>query len=159
MCSKRLDTPYPVDEPSAICVRCPRPECVAQIWVGSSQMRRRHKRRETGCIGEASCGKCGCRITVDVSGEGKITVLEETPVATPTSPKLSAPQVRVMRWLSHGWEAEPGGGSVILVNGQRVCNTDTIMALYRAGFATRGDRGCWRATPAGLALRDRLPKD
>ncbi|PRE39242.1 hypothetical protein C6P97_31350 [Burkholderia multivorans] len=72
------------------------------------------------------------------------------------SPKLTAAQLRVMRWLSHGWAAEPGAGSTVTVNGSRICNVDTMQALYRAGFATRDDHGCWRATPSGLALRDRL---
>lgn len=72
------------------------------------------------------------------------------------SPKLTAAQARVMRWLSRGWTAEPGAGSAVIVNGSRVCNTDTMQALYPAGFAARDDLGCWRATPAGLALRDRL---
>jgi hypothetical protein len=72
------------------------------------------------------------------------------------SPKLTTAQARVMRWLSQGWSAEPGAGRVITVNGKRICNVDTMTALYRAGFAARDERGCWRATPAGLALRDRI---
>lgn len=77
----------------------------------------------------------------------------------PISPKLSPAQVRVMRWLSQGWIAQSGGGSTVHINGERVCNTDTMMALYRAGFVTRIDNICWQATPAGLALRERLPKN
>ncbi|MEX3555945.1 MAG: hypothetical protein VB131_04915 [Burkholderia gladioli] len=72
------------------------------------------------------------------------------------SPKLTAAQIRVMRWLSRGWAGEPGTGSAVMVNGARICNVDTMLALYRAGFAARDDQGCWRATPSGLALRDRL---
>lgn len=74
----------------------------------------------------------------------------------PISPKLSAAQIRVMRWLSHGWQAYPHAGSTITINGKRVCNVDTMLALYRTGFASRDNQGLWQATPAGLALRDRL---
>lgn len=74
----------------------------------------------------------------------------------PISPKLTSAQVRVMKWLSGGWVAEPGAGSAVMVNGSRICNVDTMQALYRAGYATRDDKGSWRATPSGLALRDLL---
>ncbi|VVE15807.1 hypothetical protein PCE31107_02884 [Pandoraea cepalis] len=74
----------------------------------------------------------------------------------PNSPKLSPAQSRVMSWLSHGWIAVPGAGSAVMLNGTRVANLDTMQALYRAGFATSDGQGCWRATPSGLALRDRL---
>ncbi|QMI49996.1 hypothetical protein MBR110_30035 (plasmid) [Burkholderia sp. MBR-1] len=72
------------------------------------------------------------------------------------SPKLTAAQARVMLWLSQGWVAEPGAGSTIIVNGRRICNVDTMTALYRAGFAARDEQGRWHATAAGLALRDRI---
>ncbi|MGY6257290.1 hypothetical protein ACXIVK_27915 [Paraburkholderia caledonica] len=74
----------------------------------------------------------------------------------PISPKLSPAQTPVMRWLSYGWNAYPGAGSSITINGNRVCNVDTMQALYRAGFACRDSQGLWQATPAGLALRGRL---
>lgn len=74
------------------------------------------------------------------------------------SPRLSAAQIRVMRWLSQGWSAEPGSGATLHVNGQKMCSVDTMMALCRAGFVSRDDQGCWRATSSGRALRDRLPK-
>ncbi|MBA9859483.1 hypothetical protein D7S81_25015 [Ralstonia insidiosa] len=72
------------------------------------------------------------------------------------SPKLTPAQARVMEWLAWGWVAEAGVGSAVIVNGSRICNVDTMQSLYRAGFATRDELGCWRATPSGLALRDRL---
>lgn len=72
------------------------------------------------------------------------------------SPKLTPAQVRVMGWLSQSWATQPGPGTTVHVNGQRLCTSDTMMALYRAGFATRDHDGCWRATQAGKALRDRL---
>lgn len=72
------------------------------------------------------------------------------------SPRLTAAQTRVMHWLSHGWRTEPGAGSAVMVNGERVDNVATMQALCRAGFAARDDHGCWSATPAGLALRDRI---
>lgn len=63
---------------------------------------------------------------------------------------------KVYRPVQLGWMAEPGAGSAVMVNGARVCNVDTMQALYRAGFAARDDRGCWQATPSGPALRDRI---
>ncbi|WP_321908174.1 hypothetical protein [Burkholderia cepacia] len=74
------------------------------------------------------------------------------------SPKLTAAQIRVMRWLSQGWHAVPGAGSAVLINGSRICNVDTMQALYRAGFVTRDGHGGWRATDAGQALKGRLGK-
>ncbi|MBK1902195.1 MULTISPECIES: hypothetical protein [Burkholderia] len=74
------------------------------------------------------------------------------------SPKLTVAQIRVMRWMSQGWAAEPGAGSAVLINGSRICNVDTMQALYRAGFVTRDSHGGWRATGAGQALKDRLGK-
>ncbi|WP_321967060.1 hypothetical protein [Burkholderia cepacia] len=71
---------------------------------------------------------------------------------------LSAAQIRVMRLMSRGLEAQPGSGSTITIDGQRVCNIDTMMALNRAGFVEQGEHGRWRATVPGLALRNCFPK-
>ncbi|ONU64406.1 hypothetical protein A8E62_12125 [Burkholderia cenocepacia] len=76
--------------------------------------------------------------------------------AAASSPKLTAAQLRVMRWMSQGWTAEPGAGSAVLINGSRICNVDTMQALYRAGLVTSDSHGGWRATGAGQALKDRL---
>jgi len=70
--------------------------------------------------------------------------------------KLTAAQVRVMKWLALGWTAEPGAGSVLVVNGSRVCNIDTMNSLQRAGLAFVDVNRCWHATDSGLALRDSL---
>lgn len=39
-----------------------------------------------------------------------------------------------------GWRTEPGAGSAIMVNGKRIFNTDTMMALYRAGLASKDEQ-------------------
>jgi len=70
--------------------------------------------------------------------------------------KLTAAQVRVMKWLALGWVAKPGAGSALLVNGSRVCNVDTMVSLQRAGLASMDADHCWRATDSGLALRNSL---
>lgn len=67
-------------------------------------------------------------------------------------PKLTEAQTRVMKWLGHGWIAYPAGGSAVTVNGQRLCNVDTLMALSRLGLVTQDDDRCWAATEAGAAL-------
>ncbi|MCA8205147.1 hypothetical protein LGM71_29340 [Burkholderia sp. AU33545] len=50
------------------------------------------------------------------------------------SPKLTVVQVRVMRWLSHGWAAEPGAESAVMANGSRICNVDTMQQCTEQGL-------------------------
>lgn len=45
--------------------------------------------------------------------------------------KLIEAQSRVLKWLGHGWESEPGSGMAIHINGKRICNVDTMHALCR----------------------------
>lgn len=66
--------------------------------------------------------------------------------------KLTPAQARVMKWLGKGWEAQPGAGASLIVNGQRICNTDTMMALYRTGLVTVDEKRCWRATESGKKI-------
>lgn len=63
--------------------------------------------------------------------------------------KLSDAQKRVLKLLGHGWQTQPGAGSSILVNGQRVCNIDTMMTLFRLGLAENDADGCWSVTATG----------
>lgn len=72
--------------------------------------------------------------------------------------KLTDAQKRVMKWLGKGWTSEPGAGTSIHVNGSRICNVDTLMALERMGLVEQrlhGGRklvGEWQATQAGKDL-------
>lgn len=70
--------------------------------------------------------------------------------------KLTQAQMRVMKWLGKGWEVQPGAGSSMMVNGQRLCNIDTMMALYRQGLATQDEKRCWRATESGKTVASAL---
>lgn len=70
--------------------------------------------------------------------------------------KLTEAQKRVMKWLGHGWTAEPANGSAIHINGQRRCNIDTMMSLKRAGYVVQDDLRCWKATPEGCAITEEL---
>lgn len=70
--------------------------------------------------------------------------------------KLTDAQKRVLKWIGKGWTTSPGGGSAVMVNGKRICNTDTMMALYRAGLASKDDQGRWSATPSGKAITAEL---
>jgi len=70
--------------------------------------------------------------------------------------KLTAAQLRVMKWLALGWKAQPGVGSALTVNGSRVCNVDTMVALEQVGLVKVDGNRCWCATESGLALRDSL---
>lgn len=69
--------PFPEGESSALAVTCPEARCRSRIWIGESQLTRRSRRSGSGCRGEASCSRCGCRIHVEMSGSGKITVTKE----------------------------------------------------------------------------------
>lgn len=66
--------------------------------------------------------------------------------------KLTAAQTRVMSWIGKGWSARPAYGSVIEVNGKRICNADTMMALSRKGLAAKDGAGQWVATESGKSL-------
>lgn len=66
--------------------------------------------------------------------------------------KLTAAQERVMSWLGKGWTGRPAYGSVIEVNGARICNVDTMMALSRRGLVIKDGDGQWAATDAGKKL-------
>jgi hypothetical protein len=73
--------------------------------------------------------------------------------------KLSSVQIRVLKWLGKGWRSEPGPGATVYVNGAKLCNTDTMLALKRHGLVIEDDvdvRGCWCATPEGMALTSEL---
>lgn len=70
--------------------------------------------------------------------------------------KLTEAQKRVMRWLGKGWRTNPGPGSAVMVNGKRICNIDTMMALYRAGLASKDEQGCWSATESGKTIAAQL---
>lgn len=63
--------------------------------------------------------------------------------------KLTEAQKRVLRWTGKGWRTEPGAGIAVMVNGKRICSTNTMMALYRAGLASQDDQGRCSATASG----------
>lgn len=69
---------------------------------------------------------------------------------------LTEAQKRVLKWIGRGWRTEPGAGSAVMVNGKRICNSDTMMALYRAGLASKDDLGCWSATERGKTVTAQL---
>lgn len=71
-------------------------------------------------------------------------------------PKLTEAQKRVLKWIGKGWNANPGAGSSVMVNGVRICNTDTMMALYRSGLVNKDDQGIWSATAKGKDITAQL---
>ena len=64
---------------------------------------------------------------------------------------LTKAQERVMVMMSRRWPAEQSGSMAVHINGQRVCNTDTMAVLERLGLVEKDTRWTWKATPAGLA--------
>lgn len=69
------------------------------------------------------------------------------------APKLSQAQEKVMQWLSQGWGARVSHGNAVEINGDRVCNVDTMAALVRLGLAERESRPpYWMATAEGRKL-------
>jgi hypothetical protein len=65
---------------------------------------------------------------------------------------LTETQTRVMRWIGKGWHARRSHGSSVEINGQRVCNADTMMVLCRKELAQQEADGTWTATERGKAL-------
>lgn len=67
-----------------------------------------------------------------------------------------------MKWLGHGWYSEPGPGTVVLVNGARLCTERTLRALETKGLVELASQssaplaGRWRATSAGRELTKEL---
>lgn len=58
-----------------------------------------------------------------------------------------------MRWLSQGWSARVSSECAVEINGERICNVDTMATLVRLGLAERETRApCWMATPEGRKL-------
>lgn len=70
--------------------------------------------------------------------------------------QLTPAQRRALKWVGNGWQTEPGPGSAVLVNGQRICNIDTMMALSRAGLVQKDEQGSWSATERGKTLTTEL---
>lgn len=67
--------------------------------------------------------------------------------------KLSPAQKKVMHWLSQGWGARVSHGSAVEINGERVCNVDTMTALMRLGLVERESQApYWVATAEGRKL-------
>ena len=65
---------------------------------------------------------------------------------------LTKAQERVMTLMSRRWPAEMSstGSLSVNINGQRVCNVDTMTVLERLGLVERDTRWTWKATSAGL---------
>lgn len=70
-----------------------------------------------------------------------------------SSIKLTAAQKRVMQIMSHKWSVVQQNGCAVYINGQRICNIDTMTVLERHGLIEKADRWTWRATQAGLEWR------
>jgi hypothetical protein len=62
---------------------------------------------------------------------------------------LTDAQQRLMNWLAQGWTAHQEAVTTIHINGRRVCNLDTMVALEKRGFVHRSSKWEWKATPAG----------
>ncbi|ELG7182267.1 TPA: hypothetical protein ACGW3N_000251 [Pseudomonas aeruginosa] len=68
-------------------------------------------------------------------------------------PKLSKAQEKVMLWLSQGWGARVSHGAAVEINGERVCNVDTMTALEKMGLVSRDpSTRYWKATDEGKKL-------
>ena len=69
--------------------------------------------------------------------------------------KLTKSQRAVMIWMSKGWKAYLSGGKTrVEINGNRVCTTDTMEVLERAGLVSRLGVAAWEATEAGKQWTD-----
>ena len=72
--------------------------------------------------------------------------------------RLTKPQRAVMNYLNKGWKAYVAYGNSVEVNGRRVCTTETMASLERAGLVVREGVAAWTATEAGRAWRDTIAK-
>lgn len=70
--------------------------------------------------------------------------------------KLSEPQKRVMKWLGYGWKATRMSGIAFEVNGQKICNLDTLTALRHKGLVVEEKPNIWVATEEGRNLTGQL---
>lgn len=71
-------------------------------------------------------------------------------------PDLSGAQARVMSWVGKGWSAIPYSGSAYQVNGEKICNNDTLTVLERLLLVHRGEHGCFYSTAYGRAATKAL---
>lgn len=74
--------------------------------------------------------------------------------------KLTPPQARVMKWVGKKWTAYKINGATVEINGQKVCNIDTMATLERHGLVTRKDEGSgvwsWDRTDKGREMAEEL---
>lgn len=72
--------------------------------------------------------------------------------------KLTPTQAKVMKWLAGGWGARVSHGSAVEINGERMCNLNTLEALERLGLVSKPEDGdyYWMATAAGRQFDGRL---
>lgn len=74
--------------------------------------------------------------------------------------KLSPAQKKVMHMLSQGWPARVSHGSAVEVNGERICNVDTMTVLVRLGLVERESQApYWVATAEGRKLSPNYSPD
>lgn len=66
--------------------------------------------------------------------------------------KVSNAQEHILRWLSVGWEAQPGNKDNVMVNDKHVCKISDMNDLEGANLVHLNEHGCWRATEIGKKL-------
>ena len=67
--------------------------------------------------------------------------------------KLTKTQSAVMNWMDKGWKAYNTYGNRVEINGKRICTTETMASLERAGLVEREGVRAWTVTDAGRAWR------
>jgi hypothetical protein len=63
--------------------------------------------------------------------------------------KLTPRQAEVMTWLVGGHQPYLHSISTVYVNGQKLCNLDTMTALEKRGYAEKVTSCQWRITAKG----------
>lgn len=122
-----------------------------------------YRRAEALAAAQTVTGNCGgWRVWVEHSGTGERIFESEAEkqhqadqnhaslnVHPARAARLSAAQARVLKWLQGGWSAVKANGSAIHINGQRICNIDTITSLNRLGLVEQDGDYHFKATQAG----------
>jgi len=69
--------------------------------------------------------------------------------------KLTQAQMKILRLIAGGFEANRGKGSAVVVDNRKICNIDTMTSLIKKGVLEQIEGG-WALTQDGSAIAKKL---
>lgn len=69
--------------------------------------------------------------------------------------KLTQAQMKILRLIAGGFEANRGKGSAVVVDNRKICNIDTMTSLIKKGVLAQTEDG-WALTQDGSAIAKKL---